>query len=393
VRIGIDGSCWSNRRGFGRFTRSLVGEMVRQDDRNTHVLLVDSISCGDPGLAPLPGGVELRPVDQDAAPAAAAGATHGRSLRDLLRMGSAARRARCDAFFFPASYSYFPVLTAPVVVTVHDAIAEDLPEFTLPSRGDRARWRLKQWAALREARAVLTVSDASRLAIGRSLKVDAARIHVIREAADPMFVPLPETTWRHRLQAYGLPDNGRYLLYVGGISPHKNLGVLIDAFELVAAADLEVRLVLAGDTDDDPFFSAADSVRTAIRRSPVRDRILLTGFVPDEDLVALYNGAVATALPSLAEGFGLTAAESAACGTPVVASLDPALVELLGEAGLYADAGSPGDLAVRFTALLTDDAHRRAMAAAVLKKAQEWSWSAAAAATTELLEAVGRRRG
>lgn len=393
MRIGIDGSCWANRRGYGRFARCLVDEMVRRDHRNTYVIVLDSISQSDPGLAPLPSGAEVRTVELDEAPAQAAAATGGRSVSDLLRMGSAARRARCDAYFFPASYSYYPVLTAPVVLTVHDAIADEMPDLTLPSRGDRIRWRLKQWAAVHEARAVLTVSETSRAAITRALKVPPRRIHVIREAAAPAFVPLAVADRRSRLRRFELGDGDPYLLYVGGISPHKNLEVLIEAFELIAAEHPRLRLLLVGATDDDPFLSATGAVRAAIDRSPVRARMQLTGYVPDDDLVALYSGAVATALPSLAEGFGLTAAESAACGTPVVASRDPALVELLGDAGLYADASDPKAFAAHFRALLTDDGLRADTEAAIGRRARDWSWAAAAQTTIELLERVGRGRG
>ena len=393
MRIGIDGSCWANRRGFGRFTRGLISEMVERDHRNAYVMLVDSVSRADPAMPSVPDGLPIEEVTLEAAPAAAAGATTSRSMRDLLRMSRGARRLRCDVFFFPASYSYFPVVSAPVVVTVHDAIAERLPELTVPTFADRLRWRLKQRAALMEARAVLTVSDASRSAITEALRVRPERLHVIREAPDPIFRHQPSEARAGLLRRFGLSGTDRYVLYVGGISPHKNLGVLVDAFELVAAEDPCVRLLLVGDADDDPFLSAATSIRAAIERSPARERIQLTGRVSDEELVALYSGAVATALPSLGEGFGLTAAESAACGTPVVASRDPALVELLGDAGLYADARRPPELAAHFAALLADPAARTAASIAVSRRASDWSWAAAADATIALLEGVGRSGG
>lgn len=393
MRIGIDGSCWANRRGFGRFTRGLISEMVERDHHNAYVMLVDSVSRADPALPGLPDGLPIEEVTLGAAPAAAAGATTSRSVRDLLRMSRAARRTSCDVFFFPASYSYFPVVSAPVVVTIHDAIAERLPELTLPSFADRLRWRLKQRAALMEARAVLTVSDASRSAITEALRVRPERLHVIREAPDPIFRHQPPAARAELLRRFGLSGADRYLLYVGGISPHKNLGVLIEAFELVAADDPCVRLLLVGDADDDPFLSSATSIRAAVDRSPARTRIELTGRVSDQELVALYSGAAATALPSLGEGFGLTAAESAACGTPVVTSRDPALVELLGDAGLYADARQPLELAEHFAALLADPTARKAASIAVSRRASDWSWATAADATVALLEEVARSRG
>ena len=393
MRIAVDGSCWANRRGFGRFTRCLVTEMVRRDTANTYVLLIDESSLSAPDVAPLPTGVEVQSVAVGAAPARAAAASGARSLVDVLRMSAAVPRLRSDVFFFPASYSYFPVLGPPVVVTVHDAIAERLPHLTLPTRADRLRWRLKQAAALRQAAAVITVSGASRRAIEETLGVASDRLHVIREAADPVFRPLADAEREARLRRFGAVARSPYLLYVGGISPHKNLEVLIEAFARIALAHPDLRLLVAGDTDDDPFFSSLDSIRAVLAASPVRERVCLLGFVSDDELVALYGGAVATALPSLGEGFGLTAAESAACATPVVTSDDAALVELLGDAGLTAPATSVEGFAGHFSRLVGDPGHRAAMAEAVRRKADEWSWAATADQTVAILEQAASGRG
>ncbi|MDQ3898200.1 MAG: glycosyltransferase family 4 protein [Actinomycetota bacterium] len=367
--------------------------MVRRDTANRYVLLLDERSLSAPNLSPLPDGVEVKTVAVSAAPAQAAAASGARSMRDILRMSAAVPRLKSDVFFFPASYSYFPVLGPPVVVTVHDAIAERLPHLTLPSRADRLRWRLKQKAAMRQAAAVMTVSRASRRAIEETLGVASDRLHVVREAADPMFRSLRPPERAARLRRFGAAARSPYLLYVGGISPHKNLEVLIEAFERVAPDHPDLHLLLAGDTDDDPFLSSIDSVRAALSASPVRDRIRLLGFVSDDELVALYGAAVATALPSLGEGFGLTAAESAACGTPVVTSEDPALVELLGDAALTAPATSVDGFARHFSRLVSDAGHRAAVAEAVRRKAAEWSWASTADQTIGVLEKVVSSRG
>lgn len=392
MRIVVDGSCWGNRRGFGRFTRCLVDEMVRADKVNEYLLVVAQAAPDTEPPTPFPAGVEVVTAEKGSTAREPAAAS-SRRLRDMLHMTSVTRRLAGDVVFFPATYSYFPVLGCPVVVTVHDAIAERLPQLTLPSRPDRVRWWLKQTAALRQARAVITVSEASRRAIREHLRVPADRLHVIREAPAPHFRPTTPAEARQRLARFGPATAGRYLLYVGGISPHKNLEVLIESFSETAIAHPDVHLVIVGDTTDDPFLSAVSSVRSAVSSSPVAEKITLTGFVTDDELVALYSGAVATALPSLGEGFGLTAAESAACGTPVVSSRDPALVELLGEAGVYADAASPHEFAERFRELLADPTRLAVAADAVAALASTWSWADAARITIEVLERAGTGDG
>jgi glycosyltransferase involved in cell wall biosynthesis len=389
MRITIDGSCWPNRRGFGRFTRSLVAEMRRRDDRNDYCLVIDEQSAKG---STFPEGIDIIPVRLGEPPARAAGADNRRTLRDMWRMSRRTRATRCDVVFFPASYTYFPVPGSPVVVTMHDATGERLPDLIVPDLRSRLRWKAKQFAATRQARALITVSEASRQAVIDALGVAPERLHVIREAPDPGFRPMPAEEQRPRLQRFGIGPGDRYLLYVGGISPHKNLEVLIAAFAMIPPEFDDLRLLLVGDLADDPFLSAVDAVRGAVAASPASERISFTGYVSDADLVALYSGAVATALPSLGEGFGLTAAESAACGTPVVCTPDPALVELLGDAGVYAPATDPAAFARCFEQLLADPAARDRAASRCLALAQGWSWEAAADLTVEVLERAGERR-
>ncbi len=374
-----------NRRGFGRFTRALLGEMFDRDDGHTYVLVIDAAAAA---RTELPGRPEIVPVAVRDSPVVAAAASGSRAPSDVVRMTRAACRARCDVFFFPATYSWFPVPGTPSVITVHDAIAEMRPEEIFADRRSRLLWTVKQRAALRTARRVLTVSHAARREIERELHVDPDRITVIHEAPDARFRPTDPSDQRGVRAQFGLGTTDPYVLYVGGISPHKNLETLVDAFERVARDHPTVRLVLVGDTDDDPFLSATDQLRAVIARSAVRDRIGFTGYVSDRDLVHLYGGAVACVQPSRGEGYGLTAAEAAACGTPVVASAIPALQELLGDAAMYAPPDRPDRFADAIGVLLTDPAARAGRSRAGLERAHAWSWAAAAAATTTLLEDV-----
>ena len=352
-------------------------------------LLLDSASASDPALPAVPSGLAVDVAQVRTAPAVAAASDGARGLSDVLAMTRAARRAAYDVVFFPASYSWFPVLGAPVVLTVHDAIAETLPELTLPSRAARLRWNLKQRLALRQAHTVLTVSEASRAAVREHLGVDDGRLQVVHEAPDDHFRPVAEADRTPALARHGVAPGTRYLLYVGGISPHKNLLMLVEAFARLADPDLH--LLLVGATDDDPFMSSTGSVRAAVAASSASERVRLLGYVADEDLPALYAAALATVQPSLGEGFGLTAAESVACGTPVVASRDAALVELLGPAGTFADAFSVEEWTSTLAGLAADPGRLAALSAAGLERAAGWSWDQGARRTlAALAEAAGR---
>lgn len=168
-------------------------------------------------------------------------------------------RQRFDIVFFPSAYSYVPV-SGPglVVVVIHDIIAEEFPRHVFPTLQGEALWRLKLLAARWQADRVITVSEASRQGISRHFGIPVDRIAVVHEAADHTFRRIPPgARMTAVLERYGLTDRP-FLLYVGGISPHKNLSALLDAFAELRRepACSDHRLVLVGDYSQDVFYSA-----------------------------------------------------------------------------------------------------------------------------------------
>ncbi len=166
-----------------------------------------------------------------------------------------------------------------------------------------------------------------------------------------------------------------FLLYVGGLSPHKNLPRLIEAFARAAPGD--VRLVLVGDLGD-IFHTHVPTLRAAAERSGLKDRVNFTGFVPDEDLVFLYNRAYALVQPSLKEGFGLPPVEAMACGVPVLSSTAGSLPEVVGDAGDFFDPTDVAAIAATLVRLLDDPAERDRLARRALRRAARFTWAEAA---------------
>jgi glycosyltransferase involved in cell wall biosynthesis len=171
------------------------------------------------------------------------------------------------------------------------------------------------------------------------------------------------------------------VLYVGGLSPHKNLPVLIEAYRRLNSERefSDLRLLLVGDYSGDVFLSAYDKLRATVERIGLVGRIHFTGFVPDEALVDLYNRAELLVLPSIEEGFGLPALEAAACGTPVVASAAGPIPALLGPAAWTFPPHDTGALAEGLRMLLRDPARRHAMGTEGLRRAANLTWDQAAA--------------
>jgi glycosyltransferase involved in cell wall biosynthesis len=388
VRVGVDATSWVNRRGFGRFARNAVTRLVELDPDTTYVFSIDAESAGG---ADLPQGVEVAAVPLGSTPSEAAAAGSSRSPRDLLRLTRAVRLQRLDVFLFPSTYTWFPVVRTPTLVGVHDTILEDMPELTVPGRRARALARLKQRLAIRGAERVFTVSEASRTAIAERWHISPDRVSVVPEAPDPVFGPRTGEALERGLSTAGLTPGEPFFLFWGGISPHKNIETLVDAYALVRTrVERAPLLVLVGDLEGDPYLSSAAAVRERIAAHGLRDSVRLPGYVEDETLACLCSAATAVVLPSIAEGFGLPAVEAAACGSPILLSDLPAHRETLDGAALFFPATDRHALAEFLGQLATDDALRGDLGRRAREAVAPLSWDASARRLRELLFETAR---
>jgi glycosyltransferase involved in cell wall biosynthesis len=387
MRIGIDATCWQNKRGYGRFTRELLEAVLEVDKANEYLFFVDPATDKS---GELPADVQKIVVNTSVAPIEAASAEGRRSLRDVWAMSREVMRHKLDLFFFPTVYSYFPILSrTKIIVTVHDVIAEHHPDLIFPNARSKFFWGLKQKAAIRQANIIATVSEYSKQQIIEYFGVAPSRLRIISEAARPAFRVLEkDEAMSLALERHDVAPNEKFLLYVGGISPHKNLSTLISAFDAVnkTRSDDRVKLVLVGDYKGDSFFSAYPALKEQIGRLGLDDQITFTGYVPDEDLAFLYNAASALVFPSLEEGFGLPAVEAMACGTPVAASNCGSLPEVIGSAGRFFDPRDPVDIANVLVRILDDDGLRASMKEAGLSRSKGFLWKKAAHETLSIFD-------
>jgi glycosyltransferase involved in cell wall biosynthesis len=265
---------------------------------------------------------------------------------------------------------------ARVVVTMHDVVPLQWPELYLRTGlVHRTLYR-----AARLAAAIVCDSGAARDDVVRHLEVDPARVSVVPLAADERFRPADPEAVRARL---GL--DGPYLLYVGGLvnpDPRKGLEGLVDAFaDWSRAQERPETLVLAG--------AAGPAARgLELRAGRAGTRVLLTDFVPDAELPALYSGASCLLTASRYEGFGFSALEAIACGTPVVAYDAGAIPEVAGPGALLAP---PGDAAALMRAVgrVCDDRElAERLSGEGRRHAARFSWRRTAELTWDVYESV-----
>ena len=392
MRIGIDACCWSNRRGFGRFTRELVQHMAdhnRVHHRHELVLVVDKHTAArwEP-----PRDVESLVVDTHHQPTRMASADRQRSLGDLRRMGKAVAHGRFDVFFFPAVYSFFPIpRVIPTVVTFHDVIAENHPSLIFSNKRSRLAWWTKVRLALRQADQLLTVSNHAKQQIVRVFGYHESKILTVYEGAGEGFGPIKdEARLRATLDDLHLPNDKELILYVGGISPHKNLDGLMRAVnELERSTNWH--LVITGDPEADGFLNCFDQLVAIIDELDLKSRVTFTGFVSDQALAALYNASTILVLPSFEEGFGLPVVEAMACGLPVAASSRGSLEEIVGPAGLLFDPDDHAQLANTLDRLLNDPQLRIRLIEEGQRRLSRFSWATSAEQVLEQLQRVANR--
>lgn len=393
MRIGIDATCWANERGYGRFTRELVSAMPALAPSHEFVCFLDRRSAERFALtAP---NVRSALVHQHVAPTVAASSGSSRSPVDMLRLTAAVRRAKLDAFFSPSVYGFFPLPPGlPAVVAVHDAIAERFPALTLPTRRDRLFWRMKVRLALQQASLVLTVSDYARDEIVTHLRIRPADIRVTLEGVSSEYRPSDDpAATRAAAARVGVPSGARWLMYVGGFNPHKRVDLLVRAHAAVAMRHPSppLALVLAG-PQEEGFHQDLVRIRAAIAECGTGHLVSWPGFVDDADVRHLHSGAVALVLPSESEGFGLPAVEAASCGTPVIATSESPLPQLLEGGGLFVPPGDLEALERAIETMVTREDDRVAMGRRALERARLLSWSKSARVALDALEEVAAMR-
>jgi len=379
MRIGVDACCWTNKRGFGRFTRDLLKALIALDNENDYVFFVDNHTA----IAnDLPDGINVVVAPTRVSPLDAASASGRRSLGDMWAITSKVRRDNLHLFFFPAIYSYYPILNrTKIMVTIHDMTPERYPQAVFPNKKLRFFWKLKEFLAIRQAHRILTVSEYSKREILKFSNVSESRISVISEAPNSVFKRLPHDAEMIRtLQLFQIDPSERFLIYVGGISPHKNLRTLVEAYFQLTYDPLffDVKLVLVGDYQHDSFYSDHPTLQLLINKHQLEKKVIFTGFVEDKDLAYLYNAASLLVFPSLQEGFGLPAVEAMACGTPVAASNAGSLPEILGDVGKFFNPHSPEQMVDLIKIILSDDNMREQMSRRGLIRAKQFSWDRAA---------------
>ncbi len=276
-------------------------------------------------------------------------------------------------------YTAPPFCPAPVVATIHDLAFEHLPE-TFTRRGSFQLKLTVRRTAQRAAR-IATVSEYSRQDLLKTYNLAPEKVVVTYNGIEPHFKAEPASPEEgpEIRRRFGIDRD--FILAVGSLQPRKNLVRLIRAYAQMRKENENFRhqLVIVGRK-----LWLSDEIFDEVKRQPWASDVILTGYVSDEDLPALYRTASVFVYPSIFEGFGLPPIEAMACGTPVVTSNNSCLPEVTGDAAVLIDALDERQIAQGIHQILRDEALRARLIEKGLARAARYRWLDAAEKTLQL---------
>lgn len=370
MKIAIDIRETTNgKAGKGYYTLHLVNELLRLDTQNTYILYTDKPS----EIFENNDRVQVKVVSSFISIF-----WHKSVLND-------AYKENVDIFFAPTSY-IIPSIHDPkkikIIMTVHDLVA-----FLLPDRHNRKaviteKAFLKK--ALEKVAKIITVSKNTKKDLANYFSMDENEIEVIYPGASSAFKPLfgagMEVVEDFR-KAIDL--TAPFILGVGTLEPRKNFITLIKSFAQIADDFPDHLLIIAGKKG----WYYNDIFKT-VQELKIENKVRFFGYVSEEELVKLYNGARVFVYPSLYEGFGLPPLDAMQCGCPVITSNVSSLPEVVGNAAITVNPNDINALAIEIKKVLSDNQLRKKMRDDGLDQAREFSWEKSAKRLLELFEII-----
>lgn len=268
----------------------------------------------------------------------------------------------------------------PYVVTIHDVVHHKLSGHKKSTYLHFLAYKKIIERAAQKSQAIITVSEQSKLDISKMLRVPEEKIKVIYEAAS--LVPVSENVVAEVKKRYLL--HKPYFLFVGTLERKKNLVTLARGFNLfLEKTKLDMDLVVAGKPD-----KHYPDVKHHILDIPHKDRIVLTGFVTDEEIAALYQGAHAYVSASPFEGFGLPGVEAMSFGIPLIVANTPVYNEVYDNAALYFDYNNIEDIADQLALLASDTKFHVEQQQKSLARSKFFDWDTTAKQTYEVYKKI-----
>ncbi|MFH0801960.1 MAG: glycosyltransferase family 1 protein [bacterium] len=372
---------WARYRGGGSYTRNLIRAISNIDRTNKYSLLVyEDARFADLGLEGLGDNFSLLPFSVPSV------YKKNSWLFDETCLSAFLKKQALDLFHQPDPFKMLYAGTGgsfKTAVMVHDFV----PLFYPPPFSLRAvvfKWVVHRLLRrIRAADHIFVNSENTQKDVVTLLGFPEERITVAYPALSFKPLPVPEDVRKAVKKKYGL--NEVFVLFAGGLDERKNIGNLLRAFKKCRdGLSEDCRMVITG--WDGKRISSPDC-RKALRlieELDLREQVVFTGFIPEEDLAALYASAAVFFFPSRYEGFGMVCLDAMSYGCPVVCARTSSLPEVVGEAGILVDPENTEEMAGALGKIMGDASFREQLRTASLKRAEKFSWEETARKTLDV---------
>jgi glycosyltransferase involved in cell wall biosynthesis len=285
-----------------------------------------------------------------------------------------------DIVHNPAQVPTFFKIRQKNIITVHDITPYLFPE--THARGRPLIYKLFFPRTLRNADRIIADSNSTKTDLIKHLVVPNEKITVIHPGVDhEKYKPLADSEKHSIRGVYGLISP--FILYIGSLEPRKNLVSLLKAFHKVAGKIGEYKLVIGGKKA-----WKYQEIFDTIAMLGLQDRVVFTGYIPQQDLPKMYNAADLLVFPSIYEGFGLPPLEAMACGIPVITSNTSSLPEVVGDAAVMINPLDVDALADAMYQVLTDQELKEKMIRKGIERAELFTWEKTAQETLKVYREV-----
>lgn len=373
MKIGLDarGAIWYRGTGIGTYTYQLVKNLHHLDKQNEYRFFWpgDEYKNLDPANDEVFNSIE-RSKDK---------------FWEEVHVPMSVEQEKIDIYHVPQNGIGLPAKKGCLnVVTVHDLIPYIYPETV--GKGYLRIFLNEMPRIMEQSDLVITVSEHSKRDIQRIFQLPEDKIAVTYEAPESVYRPIDKALAKqHVKEKYGI--DGRYIVYLGGFSPRKNVKGLINAFyEIRHDIPEDYKLVLVGKEarDYDDTHMLVDALR-------LQDRVVFTGFAPVLELPYLYNAAELCVYPSFYEGFGLPPLEAMSCGVPTITSNTSSIPEVTGDAAVLVNPHDMYNLADEMEKLINSPETLAKMREASLKQAAKFTWEKCARETLAAYEKLYKK--
>jgi glycosyltransferase involved in cell wall biosynthesis len=376
VNIGIDARAarWYRGTGIGTYTYQLIYNINMMDKLNRYLLFLpdENISDLNPG-----DNIDIRMISED----------KKENFWEEVDIPNILTNTGIDVYHVPQNGIGLPKdKNCPFVITLHDVIPYRMPETVGPQFYEIYTREIPEIVPVCDG--IITVSNYSRDDIAKAVNFPKEKIYVTHLAAEDIYYPQNKKVCREFVKnKYGIED--KFILYVGGFSPRKNIKGLIQAFSTIKGKIEEpCKLVILGKKGRSYY-----DYRDLAHSLHLKDDVIFTGYVPVEELPVFYNAASIFCYPSFYEGFGLPPLEAMACGTPTISSNVTSMPEILGDDAIYIDPHNVDDMAEKLLNLIEDENLQEEMALKGLKRSAMYSWKRTAVETIQILTKIAKQQG